>query len=255
MSAVTVDRADGVALVTLNRPDARNAINLELAQELARAALDIERDARAVLVRGEGSAFSVGGDLKEFSTVADLPRHLREVTLHVHAAVSAFARMDAPVIACVHGAAAGAGMSLALACDIVIVGESARFTPAFTKIGLTPDGSLTHSLPRLIGVRRALELTLTNRTLDARDAVEWGLATRCVPDAALAAEALSVTRSLASGPTEAFGRTKRMVRTSLDHELEAQLATESVMLSGSAATDDGREGIAAFLQKRDASFG
>jgi len=180
-----------VAHVTLNRPDAFNSMNRELCIELMHAALRCDEDpaVRAVVLSGAGRAFSGGGDLKTFSTLGKaLPSYVKEVTTFLHAAISRFARMDAPVIAAVHGSAAGGGFSLAISCDLVIAAESAKFTMAYTKAGLTPDGSSTYFLPRLVGLRRAQELALTNRVLSAREALEWGIVTRVVPDDRLRAE-------------------------------------------------------------------
>jgi 2-(1,2-epoxy-1,2-dihydrophenyl)acetyl-CoA isomerase len=196
----------------------------------------------------------VGGDLKSFAARDDLPRHLTEVTTYLHAAMSRLMRLDAPVVAAVHGSAAGAGLSLAAAADLVLAGASSRFVMAYTAIGLTPDGSGTWSLPRLVGLRRALELTLTNRRLSAAEAVQEGLATRVVPDDALAGEALALARSLAAGPTGALGAAKRLLRESLGRDLEAQMALETQSLAAAAASADSAEGIAAFLGKRAPGF-
>jgi 2-(1,2-epoxy-1,2-dihydrophenyl)acetyl-CoA isomerase len=163
-------------------------------------------------------------------------------------------RLPAPVVAAVQGSAAGAGMSLAAAADLVLAGASSRFVMAYTAIGLTPDGSGTWTLPRLVGLRRALELTLTNRRLSAEEAVAEGIATRVVPDDQLADEALALARSLAAGPTGALGAAKRLLRESIGRDLEAQLALETESLARAANSADSREGIAAFLEKRPADF-
>ena len=184
LTSIRVAIDDGMAALTLSRPDAGNSIDLTMARELSHvtAELALDRDVRAVLLCGEGRSFCVGGDLKEFAARRDLPAHLVEVTDHLHAAMSRLMRLDAPVVAAVQGSAAGAGLSLATAADIVLAGASSRFVMAYTAIGLTPDGSGTWSLPRLIGLRRALDLTLTNRPLSAEEAVDAGLATRVVAD-------------------------------------------------------------------------
>jgi 2-(1,2-epoxy-1,2-dihydrophenyl)acetyl-CoA isomerase len=157
-------------------------------------------------------------------------------------------------VAAVHGSAAGGGVGLALAADLVLVGASARFVLAFTAIGLSPDSTSTWSLPRLVGLRRALDLALTNTPLSAEDAVRHGLASRVVPDDALADEARSLARSLADGPTGALGATKRLLRDALQHDLEAQAALEAASLATAAGTPDAHEGIAAFLEKRSPTF-
>ena len=180
------DLSDHVARITLDRPDA-NALDLDLARHLMRAAMrcDQDRDVRCVLLTGTGRFFCAGGDLRAMSAFGDeLPAGLKEMTVYLHAAVSHFVRMRAPLVVAVNGAAAGAGMSLAAVGDLVLAAESATFTMAYTAAGLVPDGGSTWSLPRLIGLRRTQELMLTNRRLTAQEALEWGLVTRVVADAA-----------------------------------------------------------------------
>ena len=251
------DVRDGVAHVTLNRPEAGNAINLELSQELLRAVLRCNEDpeVRAVLISGAGDMFCVGGDLKSFSEQGEhLPHHLKEVTTYLHAAVSRMARMDPPVVAAVHGAAAGAGMSLSCACDLVVAAESARFTMAYSNAGLTPDGSSTYYLPRLVGLKRAMELTLTNRRLSAQEALEWGIVTRVVPDEDLSEEASALASQLAAGAPKALGAAKRLLQCGWTETLETQMENETQSIADMARTADAREGIAAFLEKRQAEF-
>src|SRR5262249_23799967 len=207
-TALLFEVRDSVARITLNRPDAANALNLELSKDLMHAALQCDEDPtiRAVVLTGTGRMFCAGGDLKSFAAQGEnLSYHLKEVTTYLHAAMSRFTRMNAPIVAAVNGTAAGAGMSLALACGLVLGGESARFTMAYTRVGLTPDGSSTYFLPRIVGLKRALELTLTNRLLSAKEACEWGIVTKVVPDANLSAEADALAAQLASGATGALG--------------------------------------------------
>jgi 2-(1,2-epoxy-1,2-dihydrophenyl)acetyl-CoA isomerase len=247
---------DRVAYVTLNRPDAANAINLQLSKDLAYAAMRCDEDpaVRAVVLTGKGKMFCAGGDVRSFSESRDnLPALLKEITTYLHAAVSRFARMNAPVIVAVNGTAAGAGFSLACAGDLAIAAESAKFTMAYTRIGLTPDGSSTYYMPRLLGTRRTLELMLTNRMLTAAEAYDWGILNRVVGDEALAQEAETLARSLADGPTLAFGRVKDLVLHS-DDSLESQMERETRVIADSARTRDAKEGIQAFLEKRKAGF-
>jgi 2-(1,2-epoxy-1,2-dihydrophenyl)acetyl-CoA isomerase len=193
--------------------------------------------------------------LKSFAAQGDhLPYHLKEVTTYLHAAMSRFARMDAPVIAAVNGTAAGAGMSLVCACDLVLAAESARFTMAYTRAGLSPDGSSTYFLPRLVGLRRALELALTNRLLSAREAQEWGIVTRVVPDANLVTETESLASQLASGATMALGTAKRLLQSGWTETLETQMEHEAQSIAAIGHTADAREGITAFLEKRVPQF-
>lgn len=247
---------DSVAHITLNRPDAANAINLQLAKDLCYAAMrcDEDRTVRAVVLTGSGKMFCAGGDVRSFAESGnDMPALLKEITTYLHAAVSRFARMNAPFIVAVNGTAAGAGFSLACAGDLAIAAESAKFTMAYTRIGLTPDGSSTYYMPRLLGTRRTLELMLTNRLLSAAEAFEWGIVNQVVADEALTAEAEKLARGLADGPTLAFGRVKELVLHS-DDSLETQMERETRVIADSARTSDAKEGIGAFLAKRKPSF-
>jgi 2-(1,2-epoxy-1,2-dihydrophenyl)acetyl-CoA isomerase len=256
-TTVDVKIEDGVARITLNRPEAANALDLAMARDLFEAAIrcDVHGGVRAVVLTGAGRAFSAGGDVKAFAAAAErLPAYLKELTTHLHGAVSRLARMDAPVIAAVNGVAAGAGMSLACAADIVLAAESARFTMAYTRLGFTPDGSSTFFLARLIGLRRAQELLLTNRMLTASEALAWNLVTRVVPDAALSAEADKLARELAAGPTRAFGGVKRLLLAAASNGLETQMELETELITAAARGADGREGPAAFVAKRPPRF-
>lgn len=251
------DVSNGVAVVSLNRPSAANALDLGLARELAYAAMECDEDpsVRAVLLRAAPGSklFCAGGDLRSFGDAGDrAPALLKEITLYLHAAISRFARMRAPLVAEVGGAAAGAGFSIAMAADLVICGESASFTMAYTAAGLTPDGSSTFFLPRLLGRRRTLELMISNRRLSAAEALDWGLVTSVVPDEDLENEAQSLVRRLATGPTGAFGGVKKLLLA--DQDLEGQMELESRAIADAARSEDGRGGIAAFLAKEKPSF-
>jgi 2-(1,2-epoxy-1,2-dihydrophenyl)acetyl-CoA isomerase len=248
---------DQVAHITLNRPEAANSINEEMGKDLMHAALRCDEDPgiRAVLISGAGKIFSGGGDLKAFLSKGDqLPYHVKEITTYLHAAVSRFTRMDAPVVAAVHGAVAGAGMSIAIACDVVVAAETTRFMVAYTRAGLTPDGSATYFLPRIVGLKRALELTLTNRMFSAQEALQWGLVTRVVPDNELLAQARAIAVQLAAGPTRAYGVSKRLLHSGWAETLETQMENESQAIANSARTADAREGITAFLEKRPPKY-
>ena len=251
------DVQDSVAHITLNRPEAANTINLELAKELMYALMQCDEDPliRAVLITGAGPMFCGGGDLKSFNDQGEnIPHHLKEITTYLHASMSYLVRMDPPVVAAVHGSAAGAGLSLVCACDMVLAAESARFTMAYTRLGLTPDGGATYTLTRIVGLRRTLELALTNRLLSAEDALNWGILTQVVPEKDLFTEAKALAGQLAEGPTKAFGATKRLLQTGLTESFEAQMKNESLSIAEMARTGDGREGIRAFLEKRTPNF-
>jgi 2-(1,2-epoxy-1,2-dihydrophenyl)acetyl-CoA isomerase len=251
------EQKDGVATITLDRPDAANAIDLALGRELMHAAIRCDEDpnVRAVLLTGAGKMFCAGGDLKAFAAHGDaLPALLKELTTYLHAATSRFARMAAPLVVAVNGTAAGAGFSLAVSGDLVLIAESAKLAMAYTAAGLSPDGSSTWFLPRLIGMRRTQELMLTNRRLSSAEALDWGLVNRVVPDAELAATAFQLAAELAAGPTQAFGTVKRLLASTFSESLETQMELESRGIAAMARSEDGREGIAAFLGKRAAVF-
>jgi len=251
------DVRDNVAHITLNRPEAANTINEQLGKDLFEAVLHCDEDPgiRAVMISGAGKMFSGGGDLRDFHAKGKhLPYYVKEVTTYFHAAMSRLTRMDPPVVAAVHGAVAGAGMSIAIACDIVIAAENARFMVAYTRAGLTPDGSATYFLPRIVGLRRALELTLTNRMLSAQEALEWGIVTRVVPDGELLSQAGALAAQLAAGPTRAYGVSKRLLHSGWVETLETQMENESQAIANSARTTDAHEGITAFLEKRPPKF-
>ncbi len=247
--------AAGIARLTLNRPDAGNAIDFAMARELFEAATACSCDSsvRVVLLRANGANFCVGGDLRSFARQADLPHHLKEVTTYLHAAVSRLARLDAPMVGAVRGSAAGAGFSLACLCDLVIAADSAKFLMAYTRVGLSPDGSATWSLPRLVGLGRALDLALLNEPLSAERALDWGILTKVVPDGELDAAAERMAADLAAGPTGAYAATKRLLRDSFFNPIESQMELETLALAANGGLD-GPEGINSFLEKRPGSF-
>jgi 2-(1,2-epoxy-1,2-dihydrophenyl)acetyl-CoA isomerase len=254
---ITVEVESSVATITLNRPDAYNALDLALARELSSAVIEVDEDpgVRCVVLTAAGRAFCGGGDVKEFA--ANLPRIgvlIKELTTYFHAVVSRLARTPKPVITAVNGVAAGGGFSLAIAGDLVIAADSARFTMAYSRIGATPDGSSTYWLPRLVGLRRAMELFYTNRVLSAREALEWGLVTRVVPEAELAAAARALAAELAQGATLALGRGKRLLHAATTESLETQMESESQWIAASGHTADFAEGVRAFVSKRAATF-
>lgn len=252
-----IDIAGGVAEITLARPEGANAIDLVCSEELAEVALICGHDpnVRAVLLRAEGPMFSAGGDVRSFRDAGDdVPGLLRRITLGLHTAISRFSRMNAPVVVAVGGTVAGGGMSLACSGDIVIAADTARFTMAYTRIGLSSDGSSTWVLPRRIGIGRTRDLMLRNRVLTAAEALDWGLIEQVVPAADLDTEARKVARELADGPTLAFGTIKRLLLGTFDNGLETQMELETIGISQMGATDDAREGLAAFFEKRKPVF-
>ena len=254
---IKLERAVGVATLTLNRPDAFNALNLALGRELFSAVLELDEDpgVRCIVITGAGKAFCGGGDVKDFADA--LPRIgvlIKELTTYVHGAVSRLVRTPKPVLTAVNGVAAGGGLSLAMAGDLVLAAESARFTMAYSRIAATPDGSSSYWLPRLVGLRRAIELFYTNRALTAREALEWGLVTRVVPDGELADATRKLAEELAQGPTLALGRGKLLLHASTTESLETQMELESQSIAQSGHTEDFAEGVRAFTAKRPPTF-
>jgi 2-(1,2-epoxy-1,2-dihydrophenyl)acetyl-CoA isomerase len=250
---LTLERRGAVATITLNRPDAFNALDLGLGRDLFHATLEVDDDraVRCVVITGAGKAFCAGGDVKGF--VDNLPRIgslIKELTTYLHGAISRLARSDKPVIMAVNGVAAGGGLSLALAGDLVVAAESARFTMAYSRIAATPDGSSSYFLPRLVGLRRAMELYFTNRVLSAREALEWGLVTRVVPDAEFRGAVDALAAELAQGPTLAFGGAKRLLHQSTWESLETQMELEAQSIAAMGRTEDFRAGVTAFAEKR-----
>jgi 2-(1,2-epoxy-1,2-dihydrophenyl)acetyl-CoA isomerase len=254
---ITYGLSDGIATVTLNRPDTFNALDMQLARELHDAIIESSEDeaVRVVVLTGTGRAFCAGGDVKGFcDTIDTIGAHVKRMTTELHGAVSRMMRMPKPVISAVNGVAAGGGMSLALAGDLILATESARFTMAYTQIGASPDGSSTFTLPRLVGVKRALELTLLNPVLSAQEAKEWGIVNRVFPDDQFQAEVQNIATQLAQGPTLAYGRTKALLYSSTSETLETQMEYETLNIAASGKTADFREGVFAFAEKRQASF-
>lgn len=252
-----VERIGRVERITLNRPDAAHGLNLTMARELATAARRCDRDAdvRAVLITATGRFFCAGGDLKEMEAHADDPGlFIKELADTLHRATSSFGRMDAPVIVAVNGVAAGAGFSLAIGGELVLAAESSKFTSAYTKAGLSPDGSSSYMLPRLVGLRRAQELMLTNRVLSSGEALEWGLVTQVVPDDQLADVALEAATAIAAGSKGAQAAVKQMLLATYANGLEAQIELEGRLIAACAASSDGAEGRAAFIAKRAPKF-
>ena len=259
-SPVLVERAGALVTLTLNRPESYNAINGPMMQALLEALVECDEDdtVRAVLLTGAGKAFCAGGDLKamqaEDAAGRSVGAFLKRLTVPVHGAIATMARMEKPVIGAVNGVAGGAGFSFALACDLVLATESAVFTMAYTRAGLAPDGGSSFFLPRIVGPKRAYDLMVNNAVLSGAEARELGIVNAVFRDASFRAEARSYAERLAAGPTRAFGAAKRLVGLSPDASLEGQMEHERRAIAACAGTDDFREGVAAFVDKRQADF-
>jgi 2-(1,2-epoxy-1,2-dihydrophenyl)acetyl-CoA isomerase len=245
--------APGVARLTFNRPDALNALDIATAQAFrARCeALAADPSVRAVVLCGAGRAFGAGGDLRQ---LADAPERIGELIDALHAGLLLLSTLDAPVIASLHGVVAGAGMSVACACDLAVAAQGTKFNLAYVGIGASCDGSSTWSLPRLVGLRRALEIALLSEPFDAQRALELGLVNRVVPADQLEAQTLALAQHLAQGPTRAFGQVRRLMRGSFETPLAGQLDRERDAFVACARTEDFRAGVRAFLDKQPAVF-
>ena len=254
---IIFDKQGAQARIELNRPAAANGLNALMASELLEVAQLYERDPelKAVLLSASGRFFCAGGDLKELLARGDaVGSAIESLADDLHGAISRLARMQAALIVAVNGVAAGAGFSIALAGDIVLAAASASFTMAYTRAGLCPDGSSSYFLPRLVGLRRAQELMLTNRTLSAAEALDLGLVTRVVGDDELAAQAGRVADDLAAGARLSTAYIKKLLLASATNDLETQMELEAQLISQCAASPDGREGIRAFVDKRKPNF-
>jgi 2-(1,2-epoxy-1,2-dihydrophenyl)acetyl-CoA isomerase len=258
MPDVLFDLDDAVAMVRLNRPETSNALDVDLLKELYDVLMRVHGDGtvRSVLLSGEGPNFCAGGDVGVFADKGEaLPDYLREATAWLQNCAAALLRIDAPVIAAVHGyAAGGGGLGLACACDLVIAAESARFLLGATRVGMAPDAGGTVTLTQLVGLRKALDIALTNPTFTAQEALELGLVTRVVADDVLQEEALGMARTLAAGPTRALAATKRLLWEGVGATVEARLAEEARTVSELSGTADAREGLAAVIERRPPRF-
>jgi 2-(1,2-epoxy-1,2-dihydrophenyl)acetyl-CoA isomerase len=255
--ALTLTVHDHIATLIMNRPDAYNAVNEPLARQFLELITQVDEDpaVRCVVLTGSGKAFCAGGDVKDFHDhLPGVAIHLKQLTHLLHGAVSRIARMPKPVIAAVNGVVAGGGMGLMLACDLAYAVETATFSMAYTRIGANPDGSSTFWLPRLVGVRRALELIYTNRVLSAQEALAWGILNGVMPPERFSDEVYAVARQLAQGPTLAYARAKQLCHAGLNETLETQMEHEARAIADSGKSEDFREGSEAFMQKRAAVF-
>jgi len=256
-------RRDGpVATLTLNRPDALNSLNGEMIDALVAHTATVAADdaLRVVVLRGAGRHFMAGGDIRSFAERLGEPPATRSEGFsgmigRLHAAIEHLHRMPHPVVGCVHGAVAGFGLSLMNACDLVVAADDTYFASAYRQIGLTPDGGGSWSLPRLVGMRKAMAILLLSERFSAADALSLGLVNRVVPAAELDAVTGALVQALATGPVLATRQAKRLVRESLSRSLSEQLDAERASFAACAGTADFVEGITAFLEKRSPRFG
>ena len=261
MSHLEVSHDNGIATLTMNRPEARNALSMEMRSELCSVLHDIERDAsvRCVVLKGAGDHFMAGGDVKGMGeSIKKPPEEIRKefmLRIHdLHPIMFAMRRMPKPIIASCQGAAAGAGGSMALACDLVIASEDALFTLAYCKIGTSPDGSSSFHLPRAVGIKKAMEIALLGDRFDAQAAKDMGMINFVVKTEDLVDETKKLATRLANGPTHVYGNTKALFYRSLESEFESQLQAEAEYFSDCASRNDFKEGVNAFIEKRTPNF-
>ncbi|MBL0140528.1 MAG: enoyl-CoA hydratase/isomerase family protein [Betaproteobacteria bacterium] len=255
--AVLLEYRPNAAIITLNRPEKLNALDGALAGELDRITREVAGDKviRAVMLRGAGRAFMSGGDVSGFHSNLDtLEARFPEMGKVFHASITRLRTMDKPVLACVHGAVAGGGLSVMLACDLAIASNDALFSLAYANIGTSPDGGSSFTLPRIVGMRKALELAFLGERIDAETACTLGLVNWVVDPAELEARALSLLERLAAGPTFAFARTKALFNETWERPMAAQLDAELVAFARCVPTRDFAEGTGAFVAKRRPEF-
>jgi 2-(1,2-epoxy-1,2-dihydrophenyl)acetyl-CoA isomerase len=259
---ITFEKIDGVGIITMNRPESRNALTLQMVAEMGEAIQACKKqDVRAVLLTGAGGGFCSGADLKFLVETLDgddpkkVQAYIKALAddLH-HKVVLGLRGLEKPVVAGINGVAAGAGFSLTLGCDIRVAASSARFLMAYANIGASADGGSTYLLPRLVGAGRAMELYLASQPLSAQGALEIGLVTQVVEDEALQRHAMEFAVRLAQGPTTAYGRVKALFDASWDNDIATQLDAETATFVDICLTEDFQEGIKAFTERRQARF-
>jgi 2-(1,2-epoxy-1,2-dihydrophenyl)acetyl-CoA isomerase len=255
---VLLDIADGIARLRLNRPDAANGMSVELLSALCDAIMACHGapDLRVVLLSGEGANFCAGGDVRAFASKGEkLPDYIRQATAYLQNAVTGLLRLEAPVVASVQGfAAGGGGFGLVCASDIVVAAESAKFLAGATRVAMAPDAGVSVTLSRLVGLRKAMSILLTNPVIPAAEALEMGIVTKLVPDAELASASLALAQELAAGAPKALAATKRLVWAGTGTSIEQCLSEEARTVSELSGMADAREGLAAVIERRKPKF-
>lgn len=255
---VLVERKGAIAIVTLNRPEVLNALSPEMASSLRQITYELEMDksVRCVVLKGAGKGFMAGGDVAGFHDELDknLQVHVGNMLDDYHCAVRAIVRMDKPVIGSLHGAVAGAGMSLALTLDLAIAADNLMMTLAYAKLGTSPDGGSTYFLPRIVGRRKAMEIAMLSDRFNAEDAKDMGLVNKVVPADDLDAAVMDWAEKLSNGPSFAYGWTKKLIDQSFNSDIDKQLEAERDGIVSCAGSADMQEGIRAFVEKRRAEF-
>jgi 2-(1,2-epoxy-1,2-dihydrophenyl)acetyl-CoA isomerase len=261
--SVSVDVRDAVCWITFNRPKSLNAINDDLVAALANIteALKDSTDVRAVVMQGEGDHFMAGGDIKKFERALaatmdkdELRQQFSSLLDNVHKVIFNMRALPQPIVASVKGAVAGAGVSMMLACDLVLAADSAFFTLAYCHLGVSPDGGSTYHLPRMVGLKRSFEIALLGDRFDAETAERWGMINRVVPTADLMEETEKLAKRLATGPSYAHAQAKKLLNNSLNNPIRTQLDAETAAFADCTTTADFREGVTGFIEKRSPEF-
>ena len=260
LETVIFEQKDGVGWIRMNRPKELNAFNIAMGKDLCAVAnhCGAEKSIRAVVLTGTGRAFCAGGDVQEMNRHLQeegrVDLFLRELTVLLHSFVAEIVRMRKPVIAAVNGTAAGAGMSMSLACDLGLAVEGCRFVLAYTNVGLVPDGGSSYLLTRLVGYRKAIEMAYLNEPIDSAEALRLGLVNRVFPGETFEEEVVKIASKLAQGPTATYGRARHLMRLGLIESLESQMENERQGIVASCLSEEFREGITAFVVKRKPDF-
>lgn len=262
MTDLLYEVQDGVAYLTMNRPEVRNALSLDMREKLLHIfqALETDDAVRCVVLRGNGEHFMAGGDVKSFMEFTPLPPgerrqvFINRIHRNLNGIMFAMRRLSKPIIASIRGAAAGAGVSVALSCDLVIASEDAFFTLAYSRIASSPDGGATYYLPRIVGMKKAMEITLLGDRFTADEAHSLGIVNRVVPTESLESETRKLAERLATGPTIAYGNIKKLILQSSENSLDQQLQAEAETFGETVMSEDWVEGVAAFNEKRKPKF-
>ena len=262
MSTVVIEKKDEIARLILNRPEKLNVLGLEMPEDLRRCTEELKNDEKikCVIIKGAGDHFMAGGDIDYFKSLVDAYAEEGESALpndlfdNLHQAILNIVTMEKPVIACVKGAVAGFGLSLMLACDMVLASDNAVLSVAYCKIGTTPDGGMTYFLPRAVGQKRAMELMLTGQRFSAEEAERWGMINQIVAIDSLEEEVEKLANTLCNGPTDVLARTKRMLNETYDLSLKQRLDDEAENFYSSMLKEDFAEGVTSFCEKRPAKF-